>query len=44
MAKQPKNLEYKAEYEPDMERMVQALWVLLDWKPGKEKGQENKAG
>lgn len=31
--KQPKNLVYQAEYEPDMARMVQALRVLLNY-PG----------
>lgn len=31
--KQPKGLVYKAEYEPDMARMVQALRVLLDYNP-----------
>lgn len=36
MIKQPKDIEYRAEYEPDMERMVKALRVLLDWNPEKE--------
>lgn len=33
MARQPKDFEYRAEYEPDMARMVQALRVLLDYNP-----------
>lgn len=28
---QPKGLVYKEEYEPDMDRMVQALRVLLNY-------------
>jgi len=36
VARQPKDLEYRAEYEPDMARMVRALRVLLDYDPGKE--------
>lgn len=33
MLKQPKNIEYRAEYEPDMTRMVKALRVLLEYNP-----------
>jgi hypothetical protein len=36
VARQPKDFEYRAEYEPDMARMVKALRVLLDFNPGKE--------
>ena len=33
MLKQPKNIVYRAEYEPDMTRMVKALRVLLEYNP-----------
>lgn len=31
MLKQLKNIEYRAEYEPDMSRMVKALRALFDY-------------
>jgi hypothetical protein len=42
--KQPKGLVYKAEYEPDMARMVQALRVLLDYNPQNPQGKEDGHG
>lgn len=33
MIKPPKDIEYRAIYEPDMDRMVKALRVLLEWEP-----------
>ena len=36
MARQPKDIEYRAEYEPDMQRMVKALRILLEYRPKKE--------
>lgn len=38
--KQPKNLEYRTEYNPDMARMVKALRVLLDYEC--DSGKENE--
>ena len=35
MNRQPKNLEYRAVYDPDMDRMVRALRVLLEYHPGR---------
>lgn len=37
--KQPKGLIYKAEYEPDMSRMVRALRVLLEYPKGGESSE-----
>lgn len=34
MVKKPKDIEYRAVYEPDMARMVKALRVLLEYNPG----------
>lgn len=36
MARQPKDLEYRAEFEPDTARMVKALRILLEYDPRKE--------
>jgi hypothetical protein len=47
VARQPKGIEYRAEYEPDMDRMVKALWVLLEYNPHpkyEEGGRDNAAG
>lgn len=43
--RQPKGLVYRAEYEPDMSRMVQALRILLEYQPqvDEEKNQEERA-
>lgn len=43
MARQPKGIEYRAEYEPDMDRMVKALRVLLEYIPEKEDGHEKNS-
>lgn len=37
--KQPKGLVYRAEYEPDMTRMVRALRVLLEYPKGGESSE-----
>jgi hypothetical protein len=42
VARQPKGIEYRAEYEPDMDRMVKALRVLLEWVPEKEDSESKK--
>jgi hypothetical protein len=41
MARQPKDLEYRAEYEPDMARMVKALRVLLEYDLRKGERHDN---
>lgn len=35
MIKPPKDIEYRAIYEPDMDRMVRALRILLESSPEK---------
>lgn len=40
MPRQPKDLKYIAEYEPDMSRMVSALRVLMDYKNKKIDGDK----
>lgn len=40
MARQQK-LIFKAEYEPDMERMVRALRLLLEYQPLNERGNSD---
>ncbi len=39
--RQPKNITYRAEYEPDMARMVRALRVLLEYNPQKPEEENN---
>jgi len=38
--KQDKNLIYIPEYEPDLEKMVAALQILLEYKPGNVKKEQ----
>jgi hypothetical protein len=40
--KPPKDIEYRAIYEPDMERMVRALRILLESSPEKKAEQNLK--
>lgn len=42
MIKQPKDIEYRAIYEPDMDRMVRALRILLESSPEKKAEQNLK--
>lgn len=42
MIKPPKDIEYRAIYEPDMERMVRALKILLEYNSKKEAEQNLK--
>lgn len=42
MIKPPRDIEYIAVYEPDMDRMVKALKILLEYNPKKEAEQNQK--
>lgn len=40
--KHPRDVEYRAEYEPDMARMVKALRILLEYNPALKELKEEK--
>lgn len=42
MGKKPKDIEVRAIFEPDMDRMVKALRILLKWEPERKKEAEQE--
>jgi|GEM_PF-2738135 len=38
----PKNVEVKRAYEPDMEAMVRALRIVLEWDKQKDQKEERR--
>ena len=41
--KQPKNITVKRIYEPDMQAMVRALKIVLEWNPKNQKEEKKGA-